>query len=419
MRKPKISEVPPIEPTPGDHITQTREYELITPLFGGGVVPGESDPVTIIRGTEIRGHLRFWWRACRAGQYNDDLKTIRAVEDHLWGAASTQKKPRPSQVDIAVKIVSEGKADSPFEVVRSKRGKPQVRPRGGSIVPAYAAFPLQPSQDEAKIGMQTKAVRVGIVFTLTISFPTDQHEEVEAALWAWETFGGIGARTRRGFGALQCMRINNQDVLRPQCSQVEQRIKEELDKYIAEGNWPDDVPHLSQAMGTDLKIVSDGGSPIAAWQNLIKKLQAFRQARDGRYGPSLWPEANAIRSLLQDRVAGERPLVEKFPRARFGLPIIFHFSHSGEPADTTLTGVDQIERLASPLILRPAACADGAVGVALILRTPLEPPGGLRLEEKESKKFHPVDGSLDPKDAEQIPPLKDNIDVLRAFLNTL
>ena len=26
------------------YITQEREYKLITPLFGGGVTPGEADP---------------------------------------------------------------------------------------------------------------------------------------------------------------------------------------------------------------------------------------------------------------------------------------------------------------------------------------------------------------------------------------
>ena len=69
MRKPPSITPPPVKQEPNNTtITQVREYELITPLFGGGVNPGEADPVTIIRGTAIRGHLRFWWRACRGGR---------------------------------------------------------------------------------------------------------------------------------------------------------------------------------------------------------------------------------------------------------------------------------------------------------------------------------------------------------------
>ena len=42
-----------------------RTYTLLTPLFGGGVEPREADPVSVVRATAVRGHLRFWWRAVR------------------------------------------------------------------------------------------------------------------------------------------------------------------------------------------------------------------------------------------------------------------------------------------------------------------------------------------------------------------
>src|SRR5579862_2869390 len=45
--------------------------KVVTPLFGGGVDPGENDPHTLIRGTAIRGHLRFWWRATRGARFKD------------------------------------------------------------------------------------------------------------------------------------------------------------------------------------------------------------------------------------------------------------------------------------------------------------------------------------------------------------
>jgi CRISPR-associated protein Cmr1 len=80
-------------------LTQVREYELLTPLFGGGVEAATADPVTVIRGSSVRGQLRFWWRACRGGQFNGDLKQMKKAENLLWGAASTG----PSQVQIAIR----------------------------------------------------------------------------------------------------------------------------------------------------------------------------------------------------------------------------------------------------------------------------------------------------------------------------
>lgn len=396
MRKPKLKEVPPLELKERDVITQTRTYKLITPLFGGGVVAAETDPVTPIRGTEIRGHLRFWWRATRGGQFNGSLEDMKAFEDKLWGAAAntTKKSDRTEPVQIAVEIISDGQADSPFELVPNKRGQYQPRPRKGSVVPAYAAFPLQPTREEAIARAKPKTVQVGVEFRLTISYPKDKDmgKEVEAAVWAWETFGGIGARTRRGFGALQCTEVNgNTDTcLAPNSNQIEGQIKTKLKQYVATGNMHKDIPHLLPE-SAKFKVTEKQKDAPAAWNFLINRLRGFRQDRRGsKYGPSLWPEPNAIRSLAKKPTKGTP--IEKFPRARFGLPILFHFPQERNLEDATLNGAGDVERFSSPLILRPLSCTDGAVGLALILAGPIGPPSDeLELQIQGQKKPFPVD----------------------------
>lgn len=193
MRKPKLEQPPGLEHKETGFVTQVREYQLITPLFGGGVVPGEADPVTTVRGTEVRGHLRFWWRATQGGRFNGDLKAMKTAEDELWGTASFVRKNQPEaktpqSVQIFIFENQSGKPDQPFVVSQGK-----VRPNKKSVVPPYAAFALQPSNEEAKKGAQSGSVRVGVTFSLEISFPDEKRNEVQAALWAWETFGGIGA----------------------------------------------------------------------------------------------------------------------------------------------------------------------------------------------------------------------------------
>jgi len=419
-------------------ITQVRSYELITPLFGGGVNTGEADHITVARGTEIRGQLRFWWRACRGGCFNGNLAEMRKAEDKLWGAASTEKKPMPSQVVVILLPVHGGEAKQPFEIVadpvdnRTGRPKPKLKANESVALP-YAAFPLQPSEEEIRaggIGLKTKTVRNKVRFTLKITYPDKQQQEVEAALWAWETFGGVGARTRRGFGALKLVSVDGEPITQPRATRIEAKIRRGLEKHVVSGTWPDGVPHLS--LNPRIKVTGRRAEPKAAWEYLVMRLRDFRQSRTRESprqpGRSRWPEPDEIRRLTGCRCGRHAvPLsdIGKFPRAAFGLPVVFHFKDrdAGDPYNTYLTcGEEDHDRLASPLILRPLACKDGAVGMAVVLEgTGVGMvPGGLVLEkEDEPEKSWPVEAMIDANEAQNIQPLNGEPDVLQAFLNRI
>src|SRR5436190_2212651 len=97
---PNMQEPPAqVERHTGETIAQVREYRLITPLFGGGVNPREADPISVVRASEVRGHLRFWWRATRGGQFGGDLEKMKQAEDLLWGSTE-----HPSLVGVEVKV---------------------------------------------------------------------------------------------------------------------------------------------------------------------------------------------------------------------------------------------------------------------------------------------------------------------------
>lgn len=442
----RIPPQPPPEVTPrtdAKRASQVRHYRLITPLFGGGVTPSIADPVTVIRGSEIRGHLRFWWRATH-GAFGDSPEEMKKKEEQIWGSPGGDKRPGPSEVTISVEAQA-GPLDHPFEVVPRSNDpqRPQIRARRDSISHPYAAFPLQPKEGEARIGMETKAVLTGVTFKLTLAYPEVYADDVQAALWAWEMFGGIGARTRRGFGALQCVRKDDQEEQSPSAGEVSQVLQNGLRRYVVNGKWPAGVPHLSQNPKCLKVVVSrPGTTPIEAWQQLIESLKQFRQKRrpgsdSKRPGRSYWPEPEAIRELTGQRHpnhAALGPNLNKFPRGAFGLPIIFHFKDQNrrnpqdplsDPADTTLQGRaangKTLNRLASPLILRPIACRDSAVGLALVLESPIRPPDGWELQEADGT-AHLVEAGLSLSEARgiSIEPLRSGqTDVLRAFLDTL
>jgi len=441
-------------PLPEGLVRQRREYALITPLFGGGVVPNQADPVTIIRPTEIRAHLRFWWRACRGGksQFNRDINLMREEEERIWGRAAVHEKEQPQKdvdkeqeiihpVQIAVEILSPGRA---------------VPPTAAENIPQYAAFPLLQRDNRRGTNGDAKVVK-DIRFALIITYPiayrktkagvdfqtgkTVYREDVEAALWAWETFGGIGARTRRGFGAIQLQSVDGKphtDL--PPSQGFTGWVDKKLDSYMEQEEFPAQtpIPHLVKKL--NFATTAPKATPEDAWNDLIGALADFRQSRlpkktpnkpnlrrkEVSVGRSAWPEAETIRFLLKQRWEKLSKLdhPRAFPRAAFGLPIIFHFKdkNKGDPPDVTLgEATSDSDRMASPLILRPLACrGNDAVGLAILLEDSNVDLDHLILRKKDAPNISwKVQGRLTEAEARRISVLDGNPDVLDAFLDYL
>ena len=228
-----------------------REYELITPLYGGGAVAQEADPVSVVRVPSIRGQLRFWWRACRGASPTGSLTEMREAEEALWGMAGSEK-PTPSAVNLRLEVIDPG-------TQRSWRDISGVD---------YAIFPLRGSD---------KRLVTGVKFALSVTYPTAKAADVAAALWAWETFGGLGARTRRGFGAVRCVRVDGQDVALPaDKAALETYIWQGLEKHVAPGEWPKDLPHLTAKMlPKPFKVTQPQQNVNQAWSYLVGQAQEF------------------------------------------------------------------------------------------------------------------------------------------------
>ncbi|NTV66006.1 MAG: type III-B CRISPR module RAMP protein Cmr1 [Oscillochloris sp.] len=389
------------------YITQTRSYKLITPLFGGGIEPQRPDPVTVVRATSIRGQLRFWWRATRGGNYTT-VAELKKAEDALWGAASNEKGGGPSKVEIALYTWTKPKEVKAF-IPDPRNSKLTVgEPRSPY---SYGAFPLNETRG---------SVYEHIEFTISISFPNTAEDrlDVEAALWAWETFGGIGGRTRRGFGALELLQVDGvapDDRPAARREDVVRWLRQRLETYttgaILIREWP-------QVTADSLMVITQPySSPLEGWKFLIKQLRQFRNRQLNR-----WPDADSVRRITKQSYKGKSAIPAGrniFPRAVFGLPIIFHFkdNNRGDPDDATLQGVAH-DRLASPLILRPLACADNRyIGLALVLHAPRTPPDGLKL--KGYAPSDPLTIKLNDEEAANVLSLNGKTDVLRAFLDYL
>jgi CRISPR-associated protein Cmr1 len=169
--------------------------------------------------------------------------------------------------------------------------------------------------------------------------------------------------------------------------------------------------------------------PLEAWTEVIYLIREFRQGSGigrnpgterNRPGRSRWPEADSIRNTTGAHLRRHAPEPhiprDAFPRAEFGLPIVFHFKDGPrgfngpprersafDPLDTELypmLGSEQKGRMASPLILKPLALSsDEALPMILKLNAPQ--PTGLALVGKAYATCSYSDDSIhNPKFAE-------------------
>ncbi|MCA0352078.1 MAG: type III-B CRISPR module RAMP protein Cmr1 [Chloroflexi bacterium] len=393
--------------TVGEHtyITETRSYKLITPLFGGGIEAGVNDPITPIRASGIRGQLRFWWRAIRGGGYSS-IDDLRAKEAEIWGSANTNSDSKKNrqlfrsvQINVTEVIHTQNEKKkyeiTPYEVIK-KDGKYSVTITRNNPIPRYAVFPLQPTTEEAqeiKDNKQDKRIKKlthNIHFDLEITYHESFELEIQSALWAWETFGGVGGRTRRGFGSIK--RLDNLTYPKT-IKDFRQWLIKNFENYSVLTYLHEKLPQLNINNPIRFMIFykTKKQGLFGMWRDLIEQLKYFRQAKNTD-GTSLWPEPNQIRRITKQYLKHHNPdnvqanpqykIIKAFPRAQFGLPIIFQFKGNRygsnrkdlDPRPTTLGLVNpndstkDNERLASPLILKTFQCTNGdSIGLAFIL----------------------------------------------------
>jgi CRISPR-associated protein Cmr1 len=277
------------------------------------------------------------------------------LEQQVWGGVGKgDEKSRSSRVWIEAHV-EEGSWVEPAGVHRSRnQGKIASLPSWKRPYEGYGLFPLQRERSELQEAgnrglteLPTAGVRHGLSFDLHFRIEdglegqstSKAASRVLGAIWLWIAFGGLGARTSRGFGSL---------TLRESVSGLSdaERSRFEILRKASDGK---DLfracSDLSRALPIDdgSKYPRLGGArivlgPIAsnvdsAHQTLLEELRRFRQGEGvgrtrkpgGGVGKSAWPEAQLIRVL-----ARQSSETGGAPRAAFGMPLNMTFKDEEE-----------------------------------------------------------------------------------------
>jgi len=312
------------------------EIELVTPMFMGGADP--QGPLEF-RAASLKGLLRFWFRAIYPGQWQE--------EERLFGSTDYRS---PVKITTSVKKLVDGK-------VKSDKLHDY----------AYLGYGLlKYDKNKQKNLTERPFFDVGTQLTIHFSFvgSLDQNdrEKILRAFWALAMFGGLGARSRRGFGSFKVNSPENSYDLPFSFAERQDYFKNmkaalgEI-KKTRKGSLP---KHTCFSPYSRVVISPAASSAQKAWQKIGKQFKDYRD-----YKHNL--DAKNDHDLMMDYLwHGTAPKTTP-TRAAFGLPHNYFFKKkdiAGQVRPELKGGVDLLQegkagRRASPVMMHIQKFADG------------------------------------------------------------
>jgi len=206
------------------------EFDIVTPMFIGG---GNKEDEPEIRPPSIKGALRFWWRALHWGSClkhadnNTDkaLQALHAQEAELFGAAFRDDKYGQGLCTLKLKHVAE-------------KGIEASWPSNNDAGAGYLGYGLDKTKDGDP---HRKAIAKGdftVCLMLKKSVSTEQIKQLNNTLLIWGLLGGLGSRSRRGFGSVAIKRLDQTRFEFKTAEDYNVTIRQLIDKTILAPEMP-------------------------------------------------------------------------------------------------------------------------------------------------------------------------------------
>lgn len=342
----------------------TATFKVITPLFLGGAEP---DREAELRPPAFKAALRFWYRVLD--------RNYQENEARIFGGTGK----------------NEGQALFLLRVRPKLRNNTQWNP-GNLPGLKYLSFPLRMDRNDRRYIDAGKNMTLELTFKRNLG--TNDRKRILASLWLLGHLGGLGARSRRGFGtiALQEWEVSH-EVFWPELSElplahdgsdVSAWIKhfekglQCLKAWFPKSPNPD---HTVLGTNTTFRLIGRSGrSPYSDWRQALDAagtaMQKFRNRWDTSNPASDYHRVKAHICVINENAAtvgvGLKPPVAAVSlsaspeRTAFGLPLTFRYSSleyelekngrtiSDKPEVTFegLDGKERRDRNASPIHIR-------------------------------------------------------------------
>lgn len=213
--------------------TITFTCEVITPMF----LAGADGTTPELRPASIKGALRFWWRAMNGHlvEEDGDLTLLKTREAEIFGGSGEGQ----GRSKILIRVI-------PNKIHIKKFGRIDSKIK-------YLAYGAE----------ERSFINVGSTFTINITVNEGNNERANSLLNVIKTafsllvyFGGIGAKSRNGFGSFTSTNILPFD-------EVKNNIEEISEDYL-------NIPYTSFNNTCQLYLLNKDN--IDSWEGAIEAL---------------------------------------------------------------------------------------------------------------------------------------------------
>ena len=307
----------------------------------------------------FKGVLRFWWRALAWSRCGGDLKRIQNEEDDLFGSSGGGQ----SRVFMQVARTSERRVVHKDQVLRHDNG--QVVGHGARYL-GYGVMEAFGSRNRNTESGQLIRACLQAPFEVTVRIAAralrgQQLQSLSDAMIALGTLGGMGAKSRKGYGSLVIRSLSVNDKPRPLPQTVD-----ELGKAIASLRglattlpWPE---FSALSSGTrHVLLESDKKDALELLDLIGREMVRFRSW--GRNGKILGGDVCSEKRFQFDHDLMARDRRDTHPqRIAFGLP-----HNYGSRLDKRVEPSGSHDRRASPLFIHVHQCKGRPVAVISFL----------------------------------------------------
>ncbi len=361
----------------------TATFRIVTPMFISGADQSKAE----LRAPSIKGALRFWWRALNwakiRGTCDSDepaLAKLKEREDSLFGDAD---KHGQSTLLISISSRKPFRAQHPPFLHTDMKPRNNPNSMAGARYLGYGLITPFSSRNTGKEAGQLERACINPDQTFSVLLSTRQclDDSILDGLKILGLLGGIGSRSRRGFGSLLLETIEEEDKQgktktiweTPDTSEnYIAEIKNLMEKYNC-ASLADTPPFSAFYSGSRVETLLEGTSPYIVLNQLGLAMLDYRSWGQSSRGNKL-PSGKTSEKRFENDHDWYKSNYRKseFPgfhprRVVFGLP---HNYHKLEKHHVT---PEKHERRGSPLFFHIHQFGSIYIGVAIFLKSTFLP----------------------------------------------
>ena len=234
----------------------TFHCETVTPMF----LAGADGKTPELRAPSLKGMLRFWWRAIQV----ENIEELKRDEAAIFG--SSDESVGRSKFRLLMK--------GEFEQVKVQ---PLPHHTGDRFCPHLPKCGSKNDPNRCSRGYKNLAIKADNAFQIITDADKSPHNLFVLA----SILGGLGKRSRRGFGSFEITHIDNNPLPRASMESILIRLNEITDKYKIDGSKivAKDFPDLDYPYIKSIQF----GATENSYQALLKKIGETSHTHDSVY----------------------------------------------------------------------------------------------------------------------------------------